>query len=1388
MRKRKNSEEGSEMEVDDEERKVEVGEYGGVEDENEEMESTDGAEQSDDDEDDVIEDDIINHTVTSTKRSTPVAENPFLDSFYSLSAPDPKERSQAAQVMLYHCLLGPNSNSKDAAYAFRRLLNGLCSGRAAARQGNASALASFLKIAFQLEKMDEIRSEAENNSGNNSSSLLNYVRDRLLSATDPQTTQGKKKGSEERDYYFGRLFGVLGVVRSSILLFPGDDDEIREVASALVLDLVELFWHRRWMREPAAHGITAMLNLFVGSNIKASQKIGLHLVKEVIVPKVLVITQDGRSEESDFETIIEKYCAEQIGLVAYIQSQIQSNDLPFPLDQPIITTKTLPSIGQALSETSIIVQPRTHFVWDALWCYLTEKDHDEKSSETETEIAPSTSKYCTRKTIPRGEDRVIDVIDAIMKVVVEEKLLRIEKGASFSKTTHERKSLALCVIRNLSGVPFVSSISGPIQIIMHCDAIENVILTKDIIRNLFLEVISAGKKKQDASHLLKPLALEVLGSLVQSTIKSGDTNRQLACVKAIINCHPRFDTLTKTKTVSDLLLSSSGMVTTGAQCEFWGKYFAYLESKFLESCSSIHNTSAEAHGYVELIYTCAKHILHKSSEVEEDRSLEIIKCKNIVVKRVIGFFMSTAFFDCSTLTKSKKKIKGKKGVRVVSTVQTITESARKVQASLQDGEKIAYPIRVMISSRFFSLLSEFVMTISHELKDEKNLKVEKDSNTLAVLEEICENWIELESKKAQRFVPVEEDGDGDSPERIIKDLRSKVSDLREITGFDKDSVLCQSKKRCITGITVLAVSLHLHRLSCGSDDEMDDDPDADEEEDEENICNAIAELEVVSSLFFEGKEENSNPLLGLSEICANILSSPLGSGDIGRGAAPKLVREAVKYAWLGGLKLASTTATKEKTLLDNTVVGLLMDAIGASNSNEDISDDDAEMNDDDDESNGELDDDLIFSRASKVLNDPEDMEDDDQDISEKEKDESDIELDPSKLHTMLEDENLDDFDDIVLEHHEGADAALAKLIKLKQDARKAGKEAREKIETSNQLRCTLLIDLLLGRPDSWNKLFQRNIILQMVVPLLECRKRVGISARKSFEGGGKSSTGDKKALLHRLTSIIKQKLSKIRLSSMPLSSPIDMDAATNSLRCIMKEAKNSKDKEHLSCCSSSLIFLLRMMPSSPELVSLVSTEYGDLVSDWSTKRNNGASFLEDFISQMPALAQASLSSALSSATQDARGLYLKLEAYRLLSLLFANKPNAEGCSEMERIAQAKIHESQDALLNKIHKTLNNEEMIKPKPVKAVFKTFEKMLPFVSSPASSEALNLMKAIKIEINGLGAKHTDLNVIAIKLVEQIDSRLEALNTALATPANDKKTKTSLSGKKSKKKKKKR
>ena len=70
---------------------------------------------------------------------------------------------------------------------------------------------------------------------------------------------------------------------------------------------------------------------------------------------------------------------------------------------------------------------------------------------------------------------------------------------------------------------------------------------------------------------------------------------------------------------------------------------------------------------------------------------------------------------------------------------------------------------------------------------------------------------------------------------------------------------------------------------------------------------------------------------------------------------------------------------------------------------------------------------------------------------------------------MLEEDSDADVDVGELEHHEGADGALAALVKLKQNMRKAGQQAREKTEMSHQLRCTYLIELMIASPDVWNR-------------------------------------------------------------------------------------------------------------------------------------------------------------------------------------------------------------------------------------------------------------------------------------------------------------------------------
>jgi len=192
------------------------------------------------------------------------------------------------------------------------------------------------------------------------------------------------------------------------------------------------------------------------------------------------------------------------------------------------------------------------------------------------------------------------------------------------------------------------------------------------------------------------------------------------------------------------------------------------------------------------------------------------------------------------------------------------------------------------------------------------------------------------------------------------------------------------------------------------------------------------------------------------------------------------------------------------------------------------------------------------------------------------------------------------------------------LIKLKQDARKAGQQAREKIEIANQLQCTFLIELLIERPDAWNRLFRSDVLLRLVLPVLNPRRKIEKSLKKSIESGPKSGTGEKQALLDRLTSFLNVKLCKMRLSSMPLESPVNVEYASNLVVEIVDEAKWATSKDHTSCCSGGLVLVLRTLPSVTDTLS-VTSPLADAVSEWSTKRTTRleASLFNELIVHMP---------------------------------------------------------------------------------------------------------------------------------------------------------------------------
>ena len=696
----------------------------------------------------------------------------------------------------------------------------------------------------------------------------------------------------------------------------------------------------------------------------------------------------------------------------------------------------------------------------------------------------------------------------------------------------------------------------------------------------------------------------------------------------------------------------------------------------------------------------------------------------------------------------------------------------------------------------------------------------------------------LDDCGARSLAVVEETGDESNSTGSIAAARRTVHQMQQdasvLLGKDVGSVDDEvgAKARCSLGCVILASTLCLQFLRCGTSDEIVDEIEEDDgEEDDDDIIEMISDLRELPSRLIEVKigqsseDEDGDPLLGLTELCIQVLSSQVGSGGQSRGALPKLLREAVKFAWIGGL--SAYAAADGKATLDDEVLESLLGAIGASSAEEsedngvgDASDS-GEENSDSDESDQDK---PVFSQASGEAlgldDDTSDVEMKDGGNSESEEDEDDVELDPAQLESML----LEDGDAILdedgievgeLEHHAGADAALAQLIKLKQDARKAGRQALERLEISKQLRCALLIDTLLSNPGRhWSYVLQPTVFMKLVLPLLQARRDLEKSLeRASANQLGKKSTGldnEKRALLERLTSLLKTKLCKVRWSRDVQPESTDVVKLSTEL---MNQARKSNSSDHASCSSLALLALLKSLKNVDDTVNAAGV-YSEALTEWSTKRSTKLPtvLFDDLIQQLPryvayiltsfelivdsdvlvprfvsSLAQVVLVAPLSMATKEARSPYLKAESFRLLGSLFGRSGGQEDTSEVDARGSKSLEENSRVAVKCICDALRDAEMLKTKRVKEVLKAAEKVIAFQEAhPDASISRDLveMKAcvekVKDNSESMGVKS-----ICEKLTSEIDDRLIVTKQDIESGGKDSESSKKKKKKKGKKKK---
>jgi hypothetical protein len=348
------------------------------------------------------------------------------------------------------------------------------------------------------------------------------------------------------------------------------------------------------------------------------------------------------------------------------------------------------------------------------------------------------------------------------------------------------------------------------------DLLENVILTTNVVQRLLLDIICAGGSAKQSAHMLKPLALHALEAIVESETIDGMSDsvldRRLSLVKSFLKCEPRFDGRTKTTTISKLLLldDSNDFSYSQGLVRMWTMYIEFLEDQILRivvadegdvdmeadensSEPSSEPSSYKTLGYIDLLFGAAKRILRLQASGDDVEEFE--KFRRSTVRRILGFFMASAFFDCSTLSESKKPKSQKKKARKQSLdnsgMHPVVAAGLRVKerAVTQSGDpsKCPYAVRVILSSRFFSLLADSE-SMAVSLKSEAGSvdhRQGKDVRVFETLSDLIRGWALLEECGAQRLASSDEvdSVDSESKEdvssacRTVKQMQEKANGL-----------------------------------------------------------------------------------------------------------------------------------------------------------------------------------------------------------------------------------------------------------------------------------------------------------------------------------------------------------------------------------------------------------------------------------------------------------------------------------------------------------------------------------------------------------------------------------------------------------------------------------
>ena len=169
----------------------------------------------------------------------------------------------------------PRSTSIDQIKVIiTRLFRGLCSSRKAARLGFSVALTEYL-TELNVQRGPSIET------GIPASSVLDIL--------DNETTpEGNNSGQDERDHYFGRLFGAEAVIKSNILVKQQDLPQWKRL-----LDLICGIANKKpWLKQECGWILYSCIKTFASSQDSVPDDFALSVIEKLTSHK-LIRTPEG---------------------------------------------------------------------------------------------------------------------------------------------------------------------------------------------------------------------------------------------------------------------------------------------------------------------------------------------------------------------------------------------------------------------------------------------------------------------------------------------------------------------------------------------------------------------------------------------------------------------------------------------------------------------------------------------------------------------------------------------------------------------------------------------------------------------------------------------------------------------------------------------------------------------------------------------------------------------------------------------------------------------------------------------------------------------------------------------------------------------------------------